>query len=54
MTRSAALVRELYEIQSRLREAFPSRRFSLDGKLVGDQKACSAAKNGAIEAFRAG
>ena len=36
MTRAAALVRELYAIQSRLREAFPARRFSLDGKLVGD------------------
>jgi len=36
MIRAGALVRELYAIQSRLREAFPSRRFSLDGKLVGD------------------
>lgn len=36
MNRAAALVRELYGIQNRLREAFPSRRFSLDGKLIGD------------------
>ena len=36
MTRAAALVRELYAVQKRLREAFPDRRFSLDGKLVGD------------------
>jgi len=36
MSRTAVLVRELYAIQRRLREAFPGRRFSLDGKLVGD------------------
>jgi len=36
MSRAAGLVRELYAIQRRFREAFPGRRFSLDGKLVGD------------------
>ena len=35
MTRAAALVREVYAIQKHLQEAFPGRRFPLDGKLIG-------------------
>jgi len=49
MTRAAALVRELYAIQSRLRKAFPSRRFSLDGKLVGDLGEVIAAEQYGLE-----
>ncbi len=49
MTRAAALVRELYAIQSRLREAFPDRRFSLDGKLVGDLGEVIAAERCGLE-----
>ncbi len=49
MTRAAVLVRELYAIQSRLREAFPSRRFSLDGKLVGDLGEVIAAEKYGLE-----
>ena len=49
MTRAATLVRELYEIQSRLREAFQGRRFSLDGKLVGDLGEVIAAEKYGLE-----
>ena len=49
MTSAAALVRELYAIQGRLREAFPSRRFSLDGKLVGDLGEVIAAERYGLE-----
>lgn len=49
MTRAAALVRELYAIQKRLREAFPGRRFSLDGKLVGDLGEVIAAERYGLE-----
>ena len=49
MTRAAALVRELYAIQNRLREAFPDRRFSLDGKLVGDLGEVIAAERYGLE-----
>jgi hypothetical protein len=49
MTRAATLVRELYAIQKRLREAFPGRRFSLDGKLVGDLGEVIAAERYGLE-----
>jgi len=49
MTSASALVRELYAIQGRLREAFPSRRFSLDGKLVGDLAEVTAAESNDLE-----
>ncbi len=49
MTRAAALVRKLYAIQNRLREAFPSRRFSLDGNLIGDLGEVIAAERYGLE-----
>jgi len=49
MTRAAALIRELYAVQQRLREAFPKRRFPLDGKLVGDLGEVIAAERYGLE-----
>ena len=50
MTDATTLVRELYAIQDRLREAFRQpRRFPLDGKLVGDLGEVIAAERYGLE-----